>query len=141
MDERVAQMLDRLQEKVEKEAALPVEALFDRYENPANMGIPQQWNASGKLTGECGDTIQIFIEVENDRILQAGFLTDGCGNSRAAASRCCELATGSALEDAMSVDPDVIAGDVRLPDEDRHCAYLASKTLEAAVHDWMTNRN
>jgi nitrogen fixation NifU-like protein len=87
-------------------------------------------NASchGKVRGSCGDAIEIF-------------LTDGCMSSAACASACCGLASGKSLEEAASIDEAAILAELDLiPLGEEHCAHVASKALEAAIHHWMKNQ-
>ncbi len=88
-----------------------------------------------RITGSCGDTIEIWLRVRDDAIIAATYVSDGCGNSRAATGKTLELATGKTVDAALMVNQsDVITalGDL----EEEHCAVLAVRTLKAAIADY-----
>jgi nitrogen fixation NifU-like protein len=100
-------------------------------------------NASchGKVRGSCGDAIEIFLRIAGETVQAASFLTDGCMSSAACASACCGLASGKSLEEAASIDEAAILAELDLiPLGEEHCAHVASKALEAAIHHWMKNQ-
>lgn len=108
-------------------------ALFPR--NPGSMENP---DGHARITGPCGDTMEIFLRVHDKRILQASFLTDGCTTSIASASMAVELAKGQDVHDARRISKEVILEALDgLPKESEHCALLASNTLRAAVNDYL----
>lgn len=133
--------LDELQQSVNRDALKKYGAhVVARWKKPIFMGRPPEWNCSGRVTGECGDTLEIFLVIEQDQIQDCGFIADGCASSVVSGSACCEAALGCGLEEAMSIkQEDVLQVLDGLPEEDRHCAHLAAKALQAAVHDWMTH--
>ncbi len=98
----------------------------------------------GKNTGECGDTIEIFLTLsKNDqnakepgknRIKWVAFDTDGCINTRACANTVAELVETKPLEDAWKITADdVIAYLETLPEDSFHCAELAVGALYKAL--------
>ena len=89
-----------------------------------------------RVTGPCGDTVEIWLRVINDVISRATYVTDGCGNSRAATSMAIELATGKTVAEARCVSKsDIIAALGGLKEE--HCAELAARTLKTAIADYL----
>lgn len=112
--------------------------VVDLWQNPRNMGPLAAPDGHARITGPCGDTMEIFLAVRDGRIARATFLTDGCGPSIASGGAVTELATGKTPSDAMELDQkavlDAIGG---LPEESAHCAKLASETLAAAVKDYL----
>jgi nitrogen fixation NifU-like protein len=104
---------------------------------PRNHGSMENPDGHARITGPCGDTMEIFIRVQNDRISAASFLTNGCTTSIAAASMAVELATGRDVQDARQISKeDILEALEGLPKESEHCALLASNTLRAAVSDY-----
>jgi nitrogen fixation NifU-like protein len=95
----------------------------------------------GKNTGECGDTIEMFLTVRNDRIQWVAFDTDGCVNTRACANTLAELVEKKTLEDAWKITTeDVISYLETLPEESHHCAELAVGALYLALTNSRINR-
>lgn len=68
------------------------EAAIDHAMNPRNLGELDDANGFGRITGPCGDTMSIWLRIEGDVILAAGFTTDGCGTTLASGSMVTELA-------------------------------------------------
>jgi nitrogen fixation NifU-like protein len=118
------------------------ETVIDHAQNPRNLGQIPDADGSASVTGSCGDTMEIYLRVRNDKILNAVFFTDGCGTTVAAGSMVTEMAKGKSVSDAFKITQhdilDTLGG---LPEESRHCALLASDTLRAAVRDYLTYKN
>jgi len=82
---------------------------IDHARNPCNLGNHPNCDGFAQSTsGECGDTLSIWISVKNDIITKATFWTDGCVLTIASGSITTELATGRPVETARNIDRDVI---------------------------------
>ncbi|MFC1812765.1 iron-sulfur cluster assembly scaffold protein [Thermodesulfobacteriota bacterium] len=80
----------------------------------------------GKRTGECGDTIEIFLTVRNDRIQSVAYDTDGCMNINACANTVAYMAEGKSIEQAWEITPENVVDYLEtLPHEKAHCAELS----------------
>lgn len=89
-----------------------------------------------RVTGACGDTVEVWLRVRNDVINRATYITDGCDNSRAATGMAIELVTGKTVAEARQVSQDnIITALGGLKEE--HCAELAARTLKTAVADYL----
>ena len=134
--------LDDLEELLMGEARKNYSAkVLDYAMNPRNLGVMENPDVYASITGPCGDTMEIWIKVDNDVITKASFMTDGCGTSIAAGSMVTELATGRNIREALIISQqDVLDALDDLPEEDRHCALFASNTLKAAVRDYIDTR-
>jgi nitrogen fixation NifU-like protein len=51
----------------------------------------------GKRTGECGDTVEMFLIVRKNRIHSVSFITNGCINTHACANCVAFFAEGKSL--------------------------------------------
>jgi len=90
---------------------------IESLENPDGYGIN---------TGDCGDTVEMFLMFEEDRIKNVSFRVTGCRNTNACANTVAELAEGKTLDEAWEITPqEVIDFLETLPKENRHCAELA----------------
>jgi nitrogen fixation NifU-like protein len=106
--------------------------------NPKNMGDMADADGCAKVTGPCGDTMQIWLKLKDDAISQISFLTDGCGTSIASGSMVTELAKGKKLGQAQRISQkDVLDALGGLPKESEHCALLGADTLKAAIKDYL----
>jgi nitrogen fixation protein NifU and related proteins len=107
-----------------------------RFDDPCNYGRPRRYNAHARITGPCGDTMEFWLEIENEHVVLAGFTTTGCGPSRAAGSMATELVWGRPVAEAEQLEQsDVLDALAGLPSESEHCALLAANTLKAAIED------
>lgn len=114
------------------------EAAIEHGMNPRNVGEIDDANGFGRITGPCGDTMSIWLKIDGDVILDAGFTTDGCGTSLASGSMVTELAKGKILSEAQKISQqDVLDALGGLPEEGEHCALLAANTLKEAIGDYL----
>lgn len=104
---------------------------------PANFGPLKSANAHARITGPCGDTMEFWLRIENERILQTKFTTDGCRTSILSGSAAATLAEGKSLDEARRLaQADVLKATGEQHDE--HCALLAVNTLHAAIGRFQT---
>jgi len=115
------------------------ETVIDHAMNPRNLGNLEDADGFARVTGPCGDTMEIWLKVKDGTIAQAAFYTDGCGTSIASGSMVTQLARGKNISEAQRIsEQDVITALGGLPDKSEHCALLASNTLKAAIRDYLT---
>lgn len=111
---------------------------FQRWRNPLYRGAMSDADGHGRVTGRCGDTIELFLKFEDDRVARATFITDGCGSSTVCGSLAAELALGKNPDELTVVTGEKILEVLgRFPKEDEHCAFLAAESLQAALDDHM----
>jgi nitrogen fixation NifU-like protein len=85
--------------------------------------------------------MEIYLQLEDDLIQKASFFTDCCGSSVACGSVAAELAAGKEFDEAGLIGGDTILEVLKgLPEEERHCAYLAAEALQVALHEWMLKK-
>ncbi len=143
MSEDFNKAMDELQASIIEDARkVYSEKVIQRWLNPKYMGEMEGPQGYGKVKGSCGDTVKIFLRVDNDKIIDARFITDGCATTIAAGSMACELAIGKTFREAFKITKEVILEELGgLPEESIHCALLSSNTLRAALTDYLTSRN
>ena len=142
MTDRLDDFIRQLQDQIYEETrAAYGQKGFERWLNPLYRGAMENPDGYARITGSCGDTMQIFLRFENDRVKEATFQTDGCGSSTVCGSFAAELALGKNPDELAEVAGETILEILGgLPEEDRHCAYLAVETLQAALNHYMRNR-
>ena len=134
--------IDKLAERLETQVLEDAREVFSETVieyayNPRNIGKISDADGVGKMTGTCGDTMQISIRVENGRIKESRFLTDGCGASIACGSMLTEMITGKTIGAALMINSDDLLRSLDgLPDEHVHCSVLAVNTLREAIQDY-----
>ena len=110
------------------------EKFKEEFSNPRNIGKIENPDKRVSITGVCGDTIEMYLAVEDGRINDIKFMTDGCGATIACASYVTRMVKGKAIKDALKIKPKDIDNYFEgLPDESKHCAKLSVDTLIAAL--------
>jgi nitrogen fixation NifU-like protein len=120
------------------------EKTLDHFRNPRNVGVLEGENvASGRVGNPtCGDLMEVFIKVEDERIVDAKFRTFGCGSAIATSSMTTEMAIGMTLEDALELTRDDVATELDgLPPIKMHCSNLAADALHAAIKAYQARDN
>ena len=111
---------------------------IDHAMNPRNVGDMVNADGFARVTGPCGDTMEIWLKMSNKNIVAATFMTDGCGTSVASGSMVIEMAKGKTIIEAGKISQqDVLDALGGLPEESQHCALLAANTLKAAIGDYL----
>lgn len=115
------------------------DAVIDRWQNPRNFEKIKNPDGYASFKGSCGDTMEMFVKVTDEKISRCGFQTDGCGTTIACGSVATELAQKKTLIQALaSVSADEILKKLGgLPESDVHCAELAAETLRRALADYL----
>jgi len=132
------ELTKKIEEEILKEAReIYTEKTLEEAYNPQNVGELETPSGAARVTGPCGDTLQIHIKVEENKIIDCKFITDGCGASMACGSVVTELVKGKTIEEALTVGhKDVLSVLSGLPEENIHCSVLAVDTLRAALEDY-----
>ncbi len=118
------------------------EKAIDYFLNPRNLGEIAAPDGFGRVTGPCGDTMEIYLKVRDGRVINASFWTDGCGPSIASGSMVTELAKEKSILEARKItQDDVLDALGGLPEESLHCALLAASTLKEAIKDYLAFKN
>jgi len=99
--------------------------------NPENYGALAEFDSHIIFTGPCGDTMEFWIKVLENKIAGISFKTDGCVSSKAAGSMATIMAKGKSLTEILKLEQqDVLTALGGLPENHIHCARLAVKTLQ-----------
>jgi nitrogen fixation NifU-like protein len=141
-DEQYDAIIDDIQEKICLETKQSYgEKGLDRWQHPQFSGKMDDADAHGKITGKCGDTMEIFLCFDNNRVSKASSCTDGCFSSRLCGSFAAELAIGKNPEELYDLTgEDVLQAIGIFPKEEAHCAFLAVKTMQEAVNAYLVKQ-
>jgi len=142
MQHDLEQLANDLQERINLEAKAKYgQAGFERWVRGERMGRMAHASCVGSLAGACGDTIEIYLKITDERVADASGFSDGCGASQVCAGLAAELALGATLDQAATVEADTILAKLPdFPEDERHCAKLAAGALHAAIHAYLTRR-
>jgi len=114
------------------------EKVIEHFKCPQNAFKMSDPDAEGSVGDPaCGDSLKMFIKVEDNVIKEISYLVFGCCASIATSSMTSVLAKGKKLEEALEItDEDVIEALDGLPEEKKHCSNLGVSALRAAIHDY-----
>ncbi|WP_334101969.1 Fe-S cluster assembly scaffold protein NifU [Methanothrix soehngenii] len=112
--------------------------VMDHFMNPRNVGVIDDADGYGKVGNPvCGDLMEIFIKVKDERINDIKFRTFGCGSAIAVSSMVTEMAKGKLLDEAMEITRKDVADELDgLPPQKMHCSNLGADALHAAIQDY-----
>ena len=103
-----------------------------------NMGRMNDPTGAAWIKGLCGDTMEMYLIIENEMIKEAKYYTDGCLATRACGSAVTELIQNKNVDEALSISAkDVITKLNGLPEENLHCSILAVSTLYKALANYL----
>jgi len=130
---------DKFQELMKEEMRkVYSETVIDYSMNPHNLGSLENADGFARITGPCGDTMEIWLAVRNGTVNNATFMTDGCGTSIASGGMVTEMVKGKSIGEARKISQqDVLNALGGLPEESEHCALLAANTLKATIRDYL----
>ena len=102
---------------------------------PNKISVQKNWR------GSCGDSVTYYLNIEDGRIQDIRYETDGCTTSSLAASQCTLMADKKTIEEALLLtDKQVFAALGKFPMENFHCATLAVNTLHLAINDYLKSK-
>ena len=135
-NEMLDQLTEQLQSRIdEEEAEIYSKRTLEEARHPSNYGPMENADGTARRTGTCGDTMEMFVKVEGDRLMSITFVTDGCGATLACGSMLTKMAKGLTVEEVMALTEDELLERLDgLPEENLHCADLAIGTLHGTVN-------
>ncbi len=106
--------------------------------DPKFFGRMNDPTSSSYLKGPCGDAMEFYLEIEDNKITDIKYYTDGCRATRACAAMAAYLAYGKTIKEALSISAgEVIKRLKGLPEDHLHCSILAVSTLYRAIADYL----
>ena len=131
-------LMKEMQRKIEyDEETVFSKKVIIEYRTPSNFGAIENPDAVGMIKGPCGDTMKIMLKIENGRVVDVRFLTDGCGTSIACGSMLTKIIHGKTFDEASAITSedlnDALDG---LPEDHVHCTVLAVNTLRKAIKNY-----
>ena len=80
------------------------EKVMDHYRNPRNVGKIDNADAVGEAGSlACGDSLKIYLKIENGIVTDAKFQTFGCGSAVASSSILTEMIIGKTVEEVKKI--------------------------------------
>ena len=117
--------------------------VLELFKDPKNIGEMEDPTVTA-VEGDpkCGDVFKMFLKIENDKIVDAKFLSFGCAANIAACSMTTEMVKGKTVDEAEKITIKQIADNLGgLPGLKMHCAVLAYRTLKRALQEYRKKVN
>lgn len=112
---------------------MPLEDAIRKYSGRLNDPT-----ASASVIGPCGDTMEFYINIENDKITEIRYHADGCGVTMACGALVAFYADQRPLSEALFVSPGLIFRTLgQVPEGHRHCPILAATAFYRAIGDYL----
>ena len=112
--------------------------LIKRFQNPKfvkNLINPDGVGEIGNVA--CGDIMHLEIKIKDNKILNIGFKTFGCGAAIASSDVVCELAKGKTIKEAKKITKaDIVKKLGGMPPIKVHCSVLGIEALKKAIENY-----
>ena len=115
--------------------------VMDHFMNPRNVGIMEDADGVGQVgSARCGDTMKIYLKIQDGIITRATFETFGCGTAIASSSMATVLITGKPLSQALALTNQAVAealhGLPALPARNSAASVPAARPEPLPRPDW-----
>lgn len=112
--------------------------VIEHFERPRNAGEMPDADVDYFVTNPIsGDSMRLFLRIEDERIARASFLTTGGPASIATASVATELVIGKTLDEASAITREQLVDAVGgLPPSKIQCSVIAAAAIRNAVAKW-----
>ncbi len=91
----------------------------------------------GRKTGDCGDTITLYLRIREDIINEVTFELSGCLNTNACCNALAVLVEGKKANQCWDITPNTLIHYLEtLPLDHHHCAELTIGTFYLALADY-----
>ena len=112
--------------------------VIDHFSNPRNVGEMEDANGIGDAGDpSCGDTMRLYIKVEENVITGVSFKICGCVAALASASVTTVLVKGKTIDEALMItNKDISEALGGLPEQKLHCSVLGAEAIRNAVADY-----
>lgn len=117
--------------------------LMEHFLHPRNVGKIENPDAIGHVGNVvCGDIMDLYLKIKDNKIIDAKFQTYGCAAAIASTSILTELVINMDLDKALELSNKKIVevlGDV--PKHKYHCTILAEQALKSAIENYKNKKN
>lgn len=118
--------------------SLPPAKALEHMLTPRHLGMLSEPDGQGRIIGPCGDTMEIFLKIDDGVVSKSFFLSDGCEYTIACGDAICELAEMKTVKEAFQINAEKLFDYLEgLPKDHVHCASLAANTMRTALLEYM----
>ena len=112
------------------------------FKNPHNVGEMDNPDGYAEVgSAECGDTMKMYIKVDEGKISDVKYQTYGCCAAIASSSIATDMAIGRTIAQAEAMTKmDIVDELGGLPGKKIHCSLMAEDALKAAIKDYKSKK-
>lgn len=97
---------------------------------------PATFDGYGRKGRECGDALEVFLDIKDGVITSVHYYSLGCFATNACGNALAELIIGTTTAQAVALTPNDLATFLQtLPEHELHCAEMAVAALNQALTD------
>jgi len=113
--------------------------VMEHFQHPRNVGEIKNPDGIGHVGNPiCGDIMELYIKVKDNKIVDAKFKTFGCGAAIATSSMVTKMVKGKTIEEALKISNRAVAEALDgLPPIKMHCSVLGEDALKSAIEDYL----
>lgn len=119
------------------------EIILDYYRNPRNYGIIENADIFKHDSNPlCGDDIEIYVNIKDNKVSDVKFVGKGCAISQASASMLTELILDKDFEFVKKLSKETVLENLGLPDLGPariKCALLSLKALKYGIYTYLSD--
>ena len=117
--------------------------VMEHFQHPRNVGEMKNPDGIGHVGNPiCGDIMELYIKVKNNKIIDAKFKTFGCGAAIATSSMITGMVKGKTIEEALKISNKAVVEALDgLPPVKMHCSVLAKDALKSSIDDYVAKKD
>jgi nitrogen fixation protein NifU and related proteins len=111
------------------------DTVMEHFRNPRNIGVIENADSIVQVGDpNCGDSLLLFLRIENEIITDIKFKILGCGAAIATSSMATEMAKGKTIDEALALTDEQVADALGgLPEEKMHCSSIAVGAIHYGI--------
>ena len=116
------------------------EIILDNYRNPRNKGKIENPTVMVKSNSSesCGDSIELYVNIKDDKITEIKHITKGCALNQASISILSEYVKNKNIKEILKISPNKFYEILNItPSISRvNCVLLSLNTLKRAINEY-----
>lgn len=114
------------------------EKVLTHFQDPHNVGEIDNPDGFAEVgSSACGDTMAMYIKVQDGRIADIKYKTYGCCAAIASSSIATDMVKGRTIDEAEALSKaDIVAELGGLPNQKIHCSLMVEDAIKAAIADY-----
>lgn len=116
---------------------------LEYFKHPKHAGEIKNPDARALVgNAKCGDVLEFFLKIKNNKITDIKFKTYGCVAAIASSEALCRMVKGKTLDQALKIkDKDIVKHLGGLPTIKFHCSVLGSSVLKKAIQNYKKTKS